>query len=91
MFQAGAIDRDQQFEEFGIFSGNGKLRADIFVWMLQEDMNQSLSHVYNVPTMLDALAQIAYQQILANTRTLRPGLYVECVLAHISDLYYGRR
>jgi len=25
MFQAGAIDRDQQFEEFSIFGGNGRL------------------------------------------------------------------
>ena len=26
MFQAGAIDRDQQFEEFGILGGNRRLR-----------------------------------------------------------------
>jgi len=33
-----------------------------------EDMNQSLSHVYSVPTILDAWAQIAYQQIPAGQR-----------------------
>ena len=54
------------------------------------DMNQSLLHVYNVPTILDAWALIAYQQILASRRTLRPCQCVECVWAHISDLYYGR-
>jgi hypothetical protein len=27
MFQAEAVDRDQQFEEFGIFGGNGGLRC----------------------------------------------------------------
>ena len=54
------------------------------------DMNQSLSYVYTVPTILDAWAQIAYQQILASLRTLRPCRCVECVWAHISDIYYDR-
>jgi hypothetical protein len=79
--------------------------AEIMCWMLKQVLTVDNDHISSsvipdhsvtiyaksMSTILDAWAQIAYQQILANVHTLWPSWCIKYILAHISYLYYGHR